>query len=1006
MRRNVIALSLVLPLLFLFTVFSSAKTASLGVRISASGIEILNRPEEGYVIDLAEYAVPYRVAARVLPEEASNRGFVFLTEGDGGIYVDGDGAIVAQNTGEARVTVRSKDGGYEDSARILVYSSAPNDFSLSLTALPSGEELLEEVKGGYEARLSAGRYALTGSALPGGFVFPEIETEAEIGYDAGTRTLFLPFSGEYTLFARMEGKKYGVPVGCEKQVRLFVEKPRTASGISVNGGNPALVVERERGEVSFFAEAESAFSVLPCPQIAKSEIYALGGEKYRVTLRFAAQEDFFFFLEREGEREEVSVSFEPFDFSVRNDLPVQSEEASLPVGEPVLFRTMPAVPAEGVSYEWQAEGDVLLEPATDGATCRVTARSLGNIRLTVFALRNGVRLDLFPKELDLVAVRRVRALFFTEKTDLGLARSRAVGGYAYEGETLVRRDTELGLLLSDGNERLPLSDDVLFSSSDEEIAQTYLLGGKLFVRPTGTGEITVSARWRGNASFGTDVRAEITLYAVAEGVEVRTSPALYRAEEEGRTVVLGADILLGTDEGGLPLPPAEREKLLVRRRSTYNTAFYRATGSAEPYLLHALEFTADVYGNGHSVSADLFTAEKDGGAPRWFRGPLSFVELGQVASVAAQDNAAFYVGDAMLFNLSLLGCGDGRLTGGSGYDLSALDLSGTVLEVAGNARILNCRVRNGRNVVRVFGGNGSGEEYFSQAPAGKERICPVIEGCHLAQGREFLLKIGTNRARKATGKTGAEPDLLDGNGAKYPLPPVLTEEFYDGYVLTDVTLKDSVLETSGLFCIGVECNFSGELLREGAEGSFEGWAGTGGTSYPAVLRLSGDIRMYDWKDVSLVDSGTLIRTELPELKLDIAAMLSYVSESRPEYRGLVFEHEGKRYVHGGVAFYGGGKNYSLMLGGEGRDFCEYSVNIDVLKEAGGNVGYQGQILPAAAGTRDFRFYLFDAEGKNGFFAQQSAEAEGTKYAGIRPLSPRENSEKNRENDCQSQNEML
>ena len=44
MRKNVIALMLVLPLLFIFVVFSSGNVASLGVSVSASGIEILDNP--------------------------------------------------------------------------------------------------------------------------------------------------------------------------------------------------------------------------------------------------------------------------------------------------------------------------------------------------------------------------------------------------------------------------------------------------------------------------------------------------------------------------------------------------------------------------------------------------------------------------------------------------------------------------------------------------------------------------------------------------------------------------------------------------------------------------------------------------------------------------------------------------------------------------------------------------------------------------------------------------
>ena len=38
MKKNVIALMLVLPLLFVFTVFSSGNVASLGVSVSVNGV--------------------------------------------------------------------------------------------------------------------------------------------------------------------------------------------------------------------------------------------------------------------------------------------------------------------------------------------------------------------------------------------------------------------------------------------------------------------------------------------------------------------------------------------------------------------------------------------------------------------------------------------------------------------------------------------------------------------------------------------------------------------------------------------------------------------------------------------------------------------------------------------------------------------------------------------------------------------------------------------------------
>lgn len=201
------------------------------------------------------------------------------------------------------------------------------------------------------------------------------------------------------------------------------------------------------------------------------------------------------------------------------------------------------------------------------------------------------------------------------------------------------------------------------------------------------------------------------------------------------------------------------------------------------------------------------------------------------------------------------------------------------------------------------------------------------------------------------------------------------------------------METSGLFTVGVESNFSGTVLyKDSADQglNFEGWSGSGGTSFASVLRLEGDVRLYDWKDLSLVDSSTLIDTEMSDLKLNIGAMLDFVCSKDPaRYGNLIQIVDGKQYVHGGIAYYGGGKNYAqLSLASQIASLSDYScyyVNIDVLKDAEGDVGHQGQILPLAAGTQDFRFYMYGSDSANNYQKQQSDTAAGIKYAGVKAV---------------------
>ena len=99
MRKNIIALMLALPLLFVFVVFSSGSVASLGVTVSATGIEILGKPENDTLrLDLATYQNDHTLSVEVLPATASDKSYTFRVEDAEGakradVTVDEAGAV-------------------------------------------------------------------------------------------------------------------------------------------------------------------------------------------------------------------------------------------------------------------------------------------------------------------------------------------------------------------------------------------------------------------------------------------------------------------------------------------------------------------------------------------------------------------------------------------------------------------------------------------------------------------------------------------------------------------------------------------------------------------------------------------------------------------------------------------------------------------------------------------------------------------------------------------------
>ena len=210
-----------------------------------------------------------------------------------------------------------------------------------------------------------------------------------------------------------------------------------------------------------------------------------------------------------------------------------------------------------------------------------------------------------------------------------------------------------------------------------------------------------------------------------------------------------------------------------------------------------------------------------------------------------------------------------------------------------------------------------------------------------------------------------------------------------------------MLDTSGLFSIGVETHFTGYFLT--GEGDFKStlrryaWHDLSANSYAAVLRLKGDVKLYDWKDITRVDSSTLIESqgETGEMiskivNLNISKMIKKVySLGYEEYNNILSDIDGKQYVHGGIAFYGGGHNYSKidMTEFTGEMFGKYDVNINIIakNEANdmGNANYvQGTFLPCAAGEEDFTFFLYNRDSNFDYNRQIEELKSGDAYSSV------------------------
>lgn len=1034
MRKIIIALMLVLPLCFVLAIYATVNTVSLAVDISANSIRIVpldlsNYNEETRTLTLDKADLPKEkitITAEVGPANASNKEYVLYSSSPEVVGVDESGVLtVGGSVGTATVTARSKDGNFSDSISVNVISTKPYDCAFALTERGKDEGNLLTLKenGDYRGEITTGTYAFRVNITPAQFTEYEIRNlgydEAAV-FDSGAGTVMFPFGGivEFEL---------SVPnsIGnLKRRISLAVEPDLKSSSTSilVNGMPDFDRITLATGSNKFvlYVEAPSLPSIsssfINDTEIEEVGIRDEGGRKrYKITAFLApnTNETFECEIEAGGKTAKAEIDFAAFDFDISADRRIDRAESRTCVilDSEATFFAVPSVGAFDVSFVWTLDG----MPINGNGECKIVITQKKDHILTAKAVRDGATLR--EKSITVEGIERLNGLTISNKefTPDAMISRYTVAGKKYFGDELAVNRYKLNVITFTTTFGTDLS-NVSFEVSDEDLARITVDDGKAYLIADGEGKVELTAKWKGNKYFDSSISYSVTVNVVGDAVEVADYPSLRRATENGQKVVLAADIMLGTDESGKKYDAGGLREILSahRMKSTYNIEWYKQEGKEDDaYVSYVMEFENDVYGNGHTLDANNFTAAKDGaGQPAidLYRGPLKFVSYGDSASVAGQDNCAFLIrtDGVTLYGVNLLGCSDVSLQEGDNAYLNFLDKVGTTLEINADAKIINCKIRNGRNVVRVYGGNRDGKNYFidkAEALSDEERINVTIDGCIISQGREFLIKAGTNKAIRASA-TDAEPPLIGKNGGTYvETSPnrydglYKDKDFYDRYVVTDLTVKDSVLEKSGLFSIGVETNFAGDFLRpeNGGAAIFPGiknWQNSGGTSYAAVVRLVGDVRLYDWKPINLLNSDTLI--ESPSggtldgwLNLDIRSMIDFVYGSDPDYSELIDDRGSDRYVHGGIAFYGGGRNYSqLDLDDFGREKPNlFNVNISVLANSDDiDMQNRGNILPKAAGTRDFNFYMYGKSSENNYDKQSNDVANDLKYGGLSKVS--------------------
>ncbi len=458
-----------------------------------------------------------------------------------------------------------------------------------------------------------------------------------------------------------------------------------------------------------------------------------------------------------------------------------------------------------------------------------------------------------------------------------------------------------------------------------------------------------------------------TFRAVYEGVNIGNYADLVTATKAKKTVVLNANIAFPTQRSEIDVIPMK-----TTYDDTYQQNLNKINDTNNAAQINTLlQFRNDLYGNGYVINAHNATRGLMDGVGALtpdsiFRGPLNFVAMSQsggAISVKGQDNVCFAVFEGVTVNnVELRGC-DLQADKDGNYELTDLDYVGTTVEVFGDdVSIEYSRIYNGRTVLRVFGDEKDATKVLNLN----------IQNSVLSGAREFIIRMGSNCF--VQDKDVASP-YIDANDTTahltketYNTKTAAEKAAYDAkYIKTFVTLKNSVLKDAGIFAIGIDAHFAGAALHDAEAGGFGGilkdstgaWKDLAKTSYGAKLTFEGEVKLYNWKPLDQIDSSTLIEMmKLPgterldfeeELEFNVAEMVKYVADNAAEgsaYSKIITEDN---WVHAGIAFFGGGKNYGVFDNATNLGLSSFPISLSDVQKG---------FLTSAAGNEHFYFTLY------------------------------------------------
>lgn len=946
----------------MISLFTATNTVSLAVKVPVTGIDIIGDNVVYLDFDAEE---TYKIDYAVYPTNAQNKNVTFSTEAVDGFdlaeleYVDG--YVVPKSIGTAKVYLTTVDGGYKDSFIVQVDSNMLQEINSTLErdAIIVGEKvsILTDFK-------------------------PATASDLMLTYSS---------SNESVAKVNAKGQVTGMGRGTATITVRSVANPSVVDTVTIDVyqndpiviAQPQLSTWNHSGTVNLSMKDNLDYEY-------SYKAYGADGEELDTAV-FAASFDktnkenghilFNYYFTNKNYLGSVKVvicaSYDGTTVESEcqinrvNEIQLSFDKATygFSAGQNVMA-TFSLTPEDAdVTYTYSvSNGNVQVVTVGDGYVA-LYAKSAGVTTLTLRAT-DEVTGDYKEATTDIVIkpkslIINELASTFGDENVLAIGKTEADGSDSRVSISLTYKAAESGVGFVDN----------LLWETDSEFVSVDKNGVIRILDEAFTGNVKITGVFRyGDVEYAT---APMTVYCVGDGVNVRSFAELYGVVEAGRPVVLQTDVV--EDFGYINGAMYYNESTVKKMHTTYDDTYYKNIGKeSDAFVRCLLDFTNNLYGNGHTINAGNVTMQLDStGALKsdaLFRGPLNFVSMTEsevsAVSVKAQDNICFAVrGGVTLRNVKLYGC-TLEADEDNNFDLTDLNYVGTTVEVLGDdVDILYSRIHNGRTVLRAFG----------DAADPTKVIHLNISNSVLGGAREFIIRMGSNcfvETPDVDSIDSYSPSKLPGDTAnKFPsqknyskMTEAEKQAYDESFIKTFVNVKNSVFTDAGIFAIGVDSHFSGVYLDQG-NSIFQGgtygalvkdWYNLARTSYGAKLTFEGEVRMYNWKDLAEIDSSTLIEivgesSFAGQLEFNLSEMVAGIANNSA-YKNVVYNKDGKQYVHAGIAFFGGGYNYGVF---EYKNSNESQFSQLIGYEIGlGDVG-KG-FLASAAGNEDFYFLLHDS----------------------------------------------